>query len=284
MLETTLNGLLLGGVYALMAQGMALVWGVMNVVNIAHGALIVLGSYLTLWAFQYWGLDPIIAMPLSMVALFVFGYIIQRVLINRVVRAEIFFTLLVTFGLEILMMNVMAWGWTVDPRRVNPSYSFSGFSVGPLTIPLVRLVAFFVAIAITLLLFLFLQKTQTGRAIRATAQDLEAARLSGIPVVQIYGITYGIGAALAAAAGSLLGMLSSFTPYSGGPFTLKSFVICVLGGLGNAWGPLVGGLVLGVVEELSSRWLGSTYRDAVSFGLLVLILLVRPSGLLGRRE
>jgi branched-chain amino acid transport system permease protein len=284
MVETTLNGILLGGVYALMAQGMALVWGVMNVVNIAHGALLILGSYLTFWAFLHWGLDPLLAMPLSMTALFLLGYLLQRLLINRVVRAEIFFTLLVTFGIEILMMNVMAWGWSVDPRRVNPSYSFLGLSVGPYTIPLVRVVAFGMALVVTFLLFYFLQKTQTGRSIRATAQDVEAARLCGIPVAQVYGITYAIGAALAAAAGSLMAMLFSFTPYSGGAFTLKSFVVCVLGGLENAWGPLLGGVVLGVMEELGSRWFGSTYREAISFGLLVVILLLRPSGLLGRRE
>ncbi len=284
MTETTLNGVLLGGVYALMAQGMALIWGVMNVVNIAHGALLIFGSYLTFWAFLHWGLDPIVAMPLSMMALFLYGYVIQRLLINRVVRTEIFFTLLVTFGIEIVMMNAMAWGWSVDPRRVNPAYSFVGISLGAYTIPLVRVLTFVIALIVTVLLFFFLQKTQTGRSIRATAQDLEAARLCGIPVAHVYGITYAIGAALAAAAGSLMAMLFSFTPYSGGAFTLKSFVICVLGGLENAWGPLFGGIVLGVVEELSSRWLGSTYREAVSFGLLVIILLIRPAGLLGRRE
>jgi len=278
------NGVLLGGVYALMAQGMALVWGVMNIVNIAHGALIVLGSYLTLWAFQYWHLDPLLALPLSMAMLFVFGYLIQKIFINRIIHAEIFFTLLVTFGLEIILMNAMAWGWSVDPRRVNPGYSFVGLTLGPITLSLVRVIGFGLAMAITTALFVFLQKTQIGRAIRATAQDVEAARLSGIPVAHVYGLTYGIGAALAAAAGSLMAMLFSFTPYSGGIFTLKSFIICVLGGLEYAGGPLIGGLVLGLVEELSSRWLGSTYREAIGFALLVLILLVRPSGLLGQRE
>lgn len=279
-----LNGLLLGGVYALMALGLALAWGVMNIVNIAHGAFIVLGGYVTYWLFTLAGIDPFLSLPFSMGTLFIVGYLLQRYLINYIMRAELFFTLLITFGLDILIVNLVQLFWSADYRRVNPSYSTAHFTLGTITIPWVRLGVFAVALGITLLFFWVLQRSKLGRAIRATAQDLEGARLTGVKVAHVYALTYGISAAMAGAAGSLMAILLPINPSVGGPLTLKSFVIVVLGGLGNPWGSVVGGLIIGLVEEFGSFFIGDTFRNVLSFGILVLILIVRPQGILVRRS
>ncbi|MFQ5795723.1 MAG: branched-chain amino acid ABC transporter permease [Candidatus Bipolaricaulia bacterium] len=283
-LQVGLNGLLLGGIYALMALGMALVWGVMNIVNIAHGAYIVLGGYTAFWLFELYGIDPFLSLPLAMVGLFILGYLIQRYIINYIVRAEIFFTLLVTFGIDILIVNLAQLAWKTDYRTVTPSYLTASLQLGSVALPWARLGAFVVALGITALLFWLLRSTKLGRAIRAVSQDLDAARLSGVNLGRTYAVTYGLGAALAGGAGALLILIMAINPQIGGPLTLKSFVITVLGGLNTAWGPVVGGLTLGIVEEFSSLYIGDTLRNAISFGLLVLMLLLRPQGLLGRRE
>ncbi len=283
ILQVLVNGILLGGLYGIMALGMSLIWGVMNIVNIAHGALIMLGAYLTYWAFTLWGVDPFLALPLTLVALFVYGYCLQRVVLNLVVRAQLFLTLLITFGVEVVMVNLARMLWSSDLRQVTPSYAAANFSLGGLTIPYVRVWVFVTTVILSVLFFLLLEKTRLGRAIRATAEELRAARLTGIPVAHIYAVTFGLGAALAGAAGGLWGMLFPITPVMGGALTLKSFVVAVLGGLGTMMGAVVGGVVLGLAESFSATYLGPTYPNAISFGLLVLILVLRPNGILGRR-
>ncbi len=281
--QVLVNGLLLGGLYGMMALGMSLIWGVMNIVNIAHGALIMLGAYLTFWTFTLWGWDPFVSLPATIVALFVYGYCVQRFLLNLIVRAQLFLTLLITFGLEVVMVNLARIFWSSDLRQVTPTYAATNFEVGGITIPYVRLWVFITTVVLSVLFLLLLERTKLGRAIRATSEELRAARLTGIPVAHIYAVTFGLGAALAGAAGGLWGMLFPITPIMGGGLTLKSFVVAVLGGLGTMMGAIIGGLVLGVAESVTSTYLGPTYPNAVSFGLLVLILIFRPTGLLGRR-
>jgi branched-chain amino acid transport system permease protein len=281
--QVLVNGLLLGGLYGMMALGMSLIWGVMNIVNIAHGALIMLGAYLTFWTFTLWGWDPFLSLPATILALFVYGYLIQRFLLNLIVRAQLFLTLLITFGLEVVMVNLARIFWSSDLRQVTPTYAATNFAVGGITIPYVRLWVFITTVVLSVLFLLLLERTKLGRAIRATSEELRAARLTGIPVAHIYAVTFGLGAALAGAAGGLWGMLFPITPIMGGGLTLKSFVVAVLGGLGTMMGAIIGGLVLGVAESMTSTYLGPTYPNAVSFGLLVLILIFRPTGLLGRR-
>ena len=283
-LQLGINGILLGGIYALMAFGMSLVWGVLNVVNIAHGAFIVLGGYVTYWLFTLFGIDPFLSIPISMILMFGLGYIIQKFIINPIVRAEIFFTLLVTFGIDLILINVAQVFWKTDYRTVDPSYIASSIELGDLFIPISRLAAFIIAVSITLVLLWLLRVTKLGRAIRAVSQDLDAARLSGVNLARTYAVTYGIAAALAGAAGSLLILVTAIYPSVGGPLTLKSFVIAVLGGLGNAWGSLIGGLTLGIAEEFGANYLGETFRNVISFGVLVIILLFRPKGILGKKE
>ncbi len=282
ILQVLVNGLLLGGLYGMMALGMSLIWGVMNIVNVAHGALIMLGAYLTYWTFTLFGWDPFLALPATIAGLFVYGYVLQRFVLNLIVRAQLFLTLLITFGVEVVMVNLARILWSSDLRQVTPRYAGTNFSVGGLIVPYVRLWVFLATVGLSVVFLLIMERTRLGRAIRATSEELRAARLTGIPVAHIYAVTFGLGAALAGAAGGLWGMLFPVTPTMGSALTLKSFVVAVLGGLGTMMGAIVGGLVLGLAESFSATYIGPTYPNAISFGLLVLILIVRPSGILGK--
>jgi branched-chain amino acid transport system permease protein len=277
------NGLLLGGLYAIVAMGFSIVWGVMNLINLAHGAFIMLGAYITFWLFELWGIDPFLSIPVSMVILFVAAYLVQRYVINLVVKAQVFMTLILTFGLEILIMNLSTVAWTGNYRSVTTLYSGANIEIGPLIIPSVRLSIFLIALGITAGLYFFISKTKTGNAIKATSLEKEAAQLVGIEIGQMYAITFAIGGALAGAAGSLLAIISAISPYMGGPYTLKAFVICVLGGLGSMIGLIIGGITLGIAESVGTLLLGPGYADAISFVILVVILAVRPEGLLGKK-
>jgi branched-chain amino acid transport system permease protein len=281
--QVLVNGVLLGGVYGIMALGMSLIWGVMKIINVAHGALIMLGAYFAFWTFTRWGWDPFLSLPVTVAAFFALGYAIQRLLLNLVARAQLFLTLLFTFGLGVVIENLARLAWSADLRQVTPRYQGAHLDVLGLTIPRVRLMVFGTAAALSLLFLLLLERTRLGRAIRATAQELRAARLTGIPVGHIYAVTFGLSAALAGAAGALWGTLFPISPTMGGPLTLKAFAVNVLGGLGTMLGPLAGGIVLGIVESFAATYLGPTYANVLSFGLLVLVLVIRPTGLLGRR-
>jgi branched-chain amino acid transport system permease protein len=280
--QILVNGILLGGLYALMALGLALVWGVLNIVNLAHGALIMLGAYVCYYLFTGLNLDPFAALPLTMLTLFVFGYLLQRYVLNLVIRAPMFNTLLITFGIDVVLTYLAQIFFSADYRTINPTYAGSNFALFGATVPVVRLLAFLVALVLTFLLWLFLARARLGRAIRATAQNLVAARLYGVEPRRIYALTFGLGAAVAGAAGGLYGVVSQVNPYIGGSLTAKSFAIAIIGGLENPLGVVVGGLFLGIVESLTSLYIGPTYADVASFGILVLVLIVRPTGLLGR--
>ena len=280
--QILVNGILLGGLYALMALGLALVWGVLNIVNLAHGALIMLGAYVCYYLFTGLDLDPFAALPLTMLTLFVFGYLLQRCVLNLVIRGPMFNTLLITFGIDVVLTYLAQIFFSADYRTINPTYAGSNFALFGATVPTVRLLAFVVALVLTCLLWLFLARARLGRAIRATAQNLVAARLYGVEPRRIYALTFGLGAALAGAAGGLYGVVSQVNPYIGGSLTAKSFAIAIIGGLENPLGVVVGGLFLGIVESLTSLYIGPTYADVASFGILVLVLIVRPTGLLGR--
>jgi branched-chain amino acid transport system permease protein len=284
ILQVLINGILLGGLYGIMAMGMSLIYGVMRIVNITHGALIMLGAYITFWTFTLWGWDPFLSLPVTILVLFLYGYLLQRVILNLIVRAQMYLTLLITFGIEVVMVNLARILWSSDLRQVTPTYAGANFAVGGITIPYVRLWVFVTTIVLSVLFLLLMERTRLGRAIRATAEELRAARLTGIPVGHVYAVTFGLGAALAGAAGAMWGMLFPMTPIMGRPLTLKSFVVAVLGGLGTMMGPIVGGVALGLAESFTSTFIGPTYPNAISFGLLVLILIFRPTGVLGRKE
>jgi branched-chain amino acid transport system permease protein len=280
--QVLVSGVLLGGLYALMALGLALVWGVLNIVNLSHGALIMLGAYVTYFLFTGAHLDPFVALPITAVLMFVVGYAIERGILNYVIRGPMFNTLLITFGIEVVLTYLAQLGFSADFRAINPSYAGSNFAIAGITIPLVQVVVFAVAIGLTIAMWLFLLHSRIGRGIRASAQNLVAARLYGVDPKRIYALTFGIGAALAGVTGGLYGTVSQINPYIGGPLTAKSFAIAIIGGLENPLGVIVGGVVLGLVESLTALYLGSTYRDVASFGILLLVLVLRPTGLLGR--
>ena len=280
--QVFVNGILLGGLYALMALGLALVWGVLNIVNLAHGAFIMLGAYVAYYLFSLFGLDPIVALPVTMAALFILGYGVQRGILSLIMRGPMFNTLLVTFGLEVVFMYLAQIAFTADFRTINPTYAGANVQIAGITLPLVRIVASGIALMLTLSVWVMLGFTRIGRAIRAAAQNLTAARLYGVEPRSVYALTYGLGAGLAGAAGDLYGMVSQINPYIGATLTAKCFVISIIGGLDSALGVIVGGLFLGVVEALTSLYIGPIYTDVVSFGILVAVLIARPSGLLGR--
>jgi len=279
--QIAVNALLLSGILALVALGFSLVWGIMNIVNLSHGAFIVLGAYLTFWMYAIWKIDPFVSIPISMAVMFGLGYLIQRSLINQVIRAPLLATFLLTFGLEILIVNLINYFFKADTRSVQPAYSGTGFTLGPVRVPYIRLGALFVSLALVLALGAFLNRSRLGRAIRATGMDLDAARLSGVKVATIYGLTFAIGAALAGAAGSLLSTQVAFDPNLGGPYTQRAFVICVLGGLGNVVNVLIGAALYAVIEVVVGSRLPAL-SQAVTFGILVLLLIVRPQGIAGK--
>jgi len=282
LLELLVNGILLGGLYTCVAVSFSLIWGVMNLINLAHGTMIMLGAYVAWGLLTTLGLDPFLAIPVAASALFPVGWIFQRLLGNLVVRGSPFMTLILTFGFDLLLVNVLLAAFTADTRSLAPAWAGRVLGWGPVQVSWARVGVFLAAMSLTGLLHLFLFRTRLGQAITATSFDQDAARLVGVDIRRVFPLTFGIGAAMAGAAGPLVGMTYAFSPVSGGPLTMKAFVVVVLGGLGSIPGAVAGGLTLGVAESLSTLLLGSGYRDAISFLALLIILVVRPSGLLGK--
>lgn len=282
--QVLVNWLLLGSLYAAVALGFSLVWGIMNIVNLAHGAFIIVGAYTAFWLYSQLHIDPYASIPLTMLVLFLIGWIVQYVAINRVIRAPILVTFLLTFGLALLIADLVQQIFSSDLRSINTSYAGNGIDIGSTHIPFDRLLAAVIAIVLTAALNYFLTRTRTGNAILATGMDRDAARLMGISIRQTYALTFAIGAALAGAAGAMLAELYPFDPSSGDAFTLRAFVIVVLGGLGTPWGVLAGGLVFGLAETVVPLipGVGPGYDDAIAFAMLVLVLILRPNGLLGK--
>jgi branched-chain amino acid transport system permease protein len=282
VLQNVVNGLLLGGTYAIVAVGFSLVWGVLNVVNLAHGSLVMLGAYVAFWFYTRYQLDPLATLPLTGLVLFALGYPLQRFVINQVIRASFLITFLLTFGLDLLITNLALAAWTADVRAVTTPYSGRSLALGPLTLPAVRTVALLVALGATTVLQFLMTRSRLGRAIRATASDGEAARLMGIPIAHIYALTFAIAAATAGVAGGLISLSFPIFPAMGAGYTLIAFVVCVLGGLGSVPGALAGGLLLGMLQTFAAAWLGPNYDNIVAFGALVVVLVLRPTGLFGR--
>lgn len=280
--QVILNGVLLGGLYACTAIGFSIIWGVMNLVNLAHGSMIVIGAYLTYFASKQTGIDPFLTIPLAGIFLYLLGYLLQRLLLNLIVRASVFMTFIFTFGLDIFMINILLVAFSADLRSISLPYAHDTISLAGLSAPYGRLIAFALAITLTIGLSLFLTHTRTGRAIKAVSFDRDAAALSGIDISRIYALTFAIGCMMAGMAGSLIAVVYSFSPVTGETFTMKAFVIVVLGGLGSIPGAILGGLVLGLAENLGSYLLDPGYRDAIGFGLLLFTLMFRREGLLGK--
>lgn len=281
VLQHGLNGLLQGFIFALIGLGFSMVWGILNIINLAHAAFIMLAAYLTYFLWAGPGIDPFVALPLTMAALFVLGYLIQSRIINLVMRASVLTTFLLTFGMEALVVNVALRLWTADNRQTKPFYANTSLGLGDLHLPYTQLGAMAVALAVTVGLYLFLDRTRTGSSIRAVGQNKVAASLMGIDLGRTYALTFAISAALAGAAGALLSTTSAFSPGSFSVFNILAFSVVVLGGLGSIPGALVGGLVFGLVNEFAGTY-ALEEREVVVFAILIIVLVVRPTGLLGR--
>ena len=280
--QVVISGVLVGALYAMVALGLALIFGVMRVINVAHGPLLMLGAYTTYFLYQAFGVNPYLTVPVTMLVLFVVGAVLQRTLVFRVVDAPELSSLLLTFGISIALVNLAQLAFTSDLRAIE--FLTGSYVLGPFAISKSRLVAFVFAIGVTGAAFVFLKSTRVGKAIRATSQSREVAMVCGVDVGRIHLLTFGLASALAAAGGALIAVIVAIQPDMGGVWTFKSFLVIVLGGAGNYPGALVGGILLGVIEQLASLFLTAQLSEAVAYVLLVLVLLVRPAGLLGGRQ
>ncbi len=279
--QAVVNGLLMGGLYALVAVGLTIIFGTMNVVNFAHGEFVMLGMFATYWLHSFTGLDPLVLIFAVMPLMFIFGALVQRSLIQRVVSDPHETQILLTLGISVLLMNGALLLWGPEPRAVPTPYAFAALSFGAVRIPLPRLIAFLVALLLAALLWAFLTRTDLGRALRATSENPDWAVLMGIDPVKMYVLAFGIGIALAAAAGTLMTPFFNTFPRAGVFFGMIAFVVVVLGGMGNILGAVLGALVIGVTESLTGQFVA---LDLSMFGVFVLFLLVlifKPTGIIG---
>jgi branched-chain amino acid transport system permease protein len=281
-LQSLISGLLVGGVYALIGIGLTIIFGVMRVINFAHGELLMVGMYMTFFVFTLLGIDPFLSIVLVIPGMFLFGAILQKVFINRVLNALPQNQILLTIGLGLIMSNTVMLLFTSDYRILTTSYSSGSVSLGGISISQPLFISFVITAIITAALYWFLIKTDTGQAIRATAQDRDAAQLMGVNVRKMSIIATGIGAALAGTAGALISPTYYIFPQVGGAFTLKAFVIVVLGGMGSVIGATLGGLIIGVSESLSAVYISSGLKELFVYILFLLVLLFKPAGLLGK--
>ncbi|HAE51418.1 MAG: branched-chain amino acid ABC transporter permease [Tistrella sp.] len=281
--EAMLNGLLTGAVYALIALGLTLVYGVLHIINFAHGALLTCAMFAVWLVYTAFGLDPYLAiLPLTLV-FFAIGYGVQRFIIGPAAHGDDGNILLVTLGLSIVIENVLLAVFQSDTRSLSTDYSFQVVELGPLLISQARLYGFAGAVVVSALLWLLLARTDTGKAIRAVAKEKLGARLVGINVAHVFAVTFGLGCATLAIAACLLMPTFYVNPRVGGAFVLVAFTIVVLGGMGSITGALIGGLFIGVVESLCGLYLGESLGQIGIFLIFILVLLFRPTGLFGAR-
>ncbi|SRR5579884_1434155 len=279
-LNTTVNAILVAGLYATMSYGLALIWGVMKIINLSHAGVLMLGAYSTWWLSNTLGVDALVTLPITAIAFFLLGMVIERVLVRRLADAPPITTLLLLFGLWLVMQNFAYSVFTGDTRAVLTPYTQSNLRFGLLTIPVTWLVTFAIGLVILLLLQQFLTRTMAGNAIRALAQDRDACRLVGIDAECLNMVAFGLGTMLAAVAGGLLALLFSFSPEFGGPFQLKSFAIIVLGGLESLIGVAVASLIVALAEQWSVAVIPAALQNVVAFVILVVALVVLPNGIM----
>ncbi len=278
-LQTLVNGVVLGALYACLAVGFSLVWGVLNVINMLHGSLIILGGYMTYFAWHSYGIHPLLALPAVALLMYAIGYLTQLLMINRVVNQPVLTTLTLTFGLDLILYNFMTVYYTATPRRVT--LDLGVVDLGGVVIPFDRLLGMALALILTGILYLMMKRSKIGRAIVAVRMDSAAAALMGIKVNRIYAITFGIGSLMAGATGAIFAMIYPVTTNLGGAYLGKAFVVCVVGGLGSVQGARVGGIVLGIIESFAGQFFGPQHALTVGFLLMLLLLVVRPTGLTG---
>ncbi len=275
-------GILLGGLYTLIALGLSLVFGVMKLINVAHGDLVIFGSYFAYTAMTVLGIDPILSLVIGMPLLFVIGFGIQKYLMSRAFEISLEAPLIIAFGISLILQNLEQILWSPLSRGLTTSYALESFSVGELHVPLVYLLDFIAGLAVMLLLREFLRRTYLGKAINAASQDRRAAQLMGINTNRIYAFAFGIAMATAAIAGVFLGLTFPFTPVSGVSFLIIAFGVVILGGLGSVLGTFIGGMILGLAQTLGGYFLGAAAQMLIVYIMVLVVLGIRPQGIFGR--
>jgi branched-chain amino acid transport system permease protein len=276
------SGLLTGLVYGLSALGLSVIFGVIRIVNFAHGEIMVVGMFIALYLFRYLGLDPLVSVPIAAVVLFGAGYVLQSAVISRVAHLPDYMQFMLLAALATVIVSACLLAFGPDPQSVDVSYRFDSLAIGSVIIDVSKLYAAIAAVIVAGLLLAFFKYTATGKAIRACADNRAGARVVGLNVGRLYAFTFGIGAACLGAAGCILLLLVDVHPYLAPGYTLLAFVIVIIGGIGSLPGALVGGILIGVSEDLAALLLQASLKTAFSFALLILVLLFRPQGLLGR--
>jgi len=282
IIQATVNGILIGSIYALVAVGLTIIFGVMNIVNFAHGSLMMVAMYLSYWLFVSLRVDPYLSMMMTIPFLFLSGVLIQRFLIDHVLEAKHHIQILLTVGLALFLDNFALFLFSPDFRAITVSYQTSSLALGPVMIDCPKMIAFFLACALTFCLHTILKKTTMGKAIRATSSEKEGAILVGIDTRRIYYLTFGIGSACVGAAGAAVLPFFYCSPNVGYAFVIPAFVVVVLGGMGNFWGTLVGGLIIGVAEHLGAIFVPGSLKQMVMFIIFILVLFLKPRGIFSK--
>jgi branched-chain amino acid transport system permease protein len=282
LLSSLIIGILLGGIFAITALGLSLVFGVMRLVNIVHGELIVLGAYLALELTRHAGLDPLLTILIVAPTLFILAAPVHRVLLEPLMGSGPEPALLTTFALSVIAQNVFILIWSGDTQSLQAAYATASFSVGSVRIPTMYLISFAIALALCGGVHLMLQRTGLGREIRASSENSAAAAGLGVNVTRVRVFVYGLAAACAAVGGVLVGLTFDFTPTTGLTYLLTGFAVVVLGGLGSVKGTLLGAVLLGVIESVGAAFVGDGYRDLIGFVAFLIVLSLRPQGLFGR--
>lgn len=277
--QLIIQGILMGGIYGLIAVGLSLIFGVMGVINFAHGPMIVVGMYASYWILTVFGLDPYLSLVLVAGVMFVLGYFIQFAVVNQILDFPEAMQVVPLVSVGLVLENALLLSFGPDHHSPETAFGLSSLQLGAVMVDVSRLLAFALAIVVTLAVFLFLKRSDLGKSIRAAADNRVGAQLVGIKVDRINNISFGLGAATTGAAGALLLPLMPVSPHLGHDFTMIAFVVVILGGMGNLVGALIGGLILGVAESASMLFLQPTLKHVVSFGILVLIMLFKPQGL-----
>jgi branched-chain amino acid transport system permease protein len=278
-----INGLMIGGIYSVLAVSLTLIFGVMKVVNFAHGNFMVLGMYCTYLLFHWFRIDPYVSILISFPILFVLGVITQKLLIRPVLKDPEENQILLTLGLLLFLENLALFIWGPEFRSARPSYAGAAIFLGDIVLNVPRLLAFGFSIIVVIILYLFLSLTDLGKTIRAAADEPEGALLAGINVNKVNLISFGIGIGCAGAAGTVLMPLTYVSPHIGTGWTILAFIIVVLGGLGNFLGALLGGLIIGVVESMGAVYMPGSLKEVAVFGIFILVLLFKPQGIFGRK-
>ena len=280
--QALINGIALGGMYALLVLGFSIIWGVMGVINLAHGEFVMVGAYLAWMASEFWDVDPFVSAPVVFLVMVLFGYVVQRLLVNRVINRSSLVSLLVMFGVSIILQSIMKIVFSADFRLANTDLDGAWRLTDRLTIPVTRFWVLVVAVGVTAGLSLFLGRSRLGKSIRAAAQNREAARIVGVDVPKVYAVTFALCIGLTGVAGALMSPLLAVQPFQGPPLTLKAFAVTAMAGLGSMRGALGGAMVLGLVEAMLALYvdrIGTNLAVVASFVLLVAALVLRPQGI-----